>query len=110
MSQRIKGSARQVGHFIAEWREHRGLTQDQLAERLGTTKASISRIENGKQPYSQPFLEACADRLATDPGSLIMRNPLDKEAVWSLWDQAKPGQRKQIVKAAERVLKKTGND
>jgi len=109
MSQRIKGSGKPVGHFIAEWREHRGLTQDMLAERLGTTKASISRIENGKQPYSQPFLEACAETLMTDPASLIMRNPLDKEAIWSLWDQAKPGQRKQIVRAVEKVMKQTGS-
>jgi transcriptional regulator with XRE-family HTH domain len=109
MSNRIKGPKKPVGHFIAEWRDFRGLTQDMLAERLGTSKASISRIESGKQPYSQPFLEACAEALTTDAASLIMRNPADKEAIWSIWDQAKPGQRKQIVSAAEKVLGRTGS-
>jgi transcriptional regulator with XRE-family HTH domain len=83
-------------HFIRAWREHRGLTQEQLADRLGTTKANISRIENLRQGYTQDFLEACADALMTDPASLIMRDPSDEEAFWSIWDQAKPGQRRQI--------------
>jgi transcriptional regulator with XRE-family HTH domain len=83
-------------HFIRAWREYRGLTQEQLADRLGTTKANISRIENLKQCYTQGILEACADALGTDPASLIMRDPSDEEAIWSIWDQAKPGQRRQI--------------
>jgi transcriptional regulator with XRE-family HTH domain len=61
--------------FIKQWREYRDLTQDDLAERLETSKASISRIENGEQAYTQDFLEACADALRTDPASLLMRDP-----------------------------------
>jgi len=83
-------------HFIRAWREYRGLTQEQLADRIGTTKANVSRIENLKQGYTQGILEACADALSTDPASLIMRDPLDGEAIWTIWEQAKPGQRRQI--------------
>jgi len=90
-------------HFIREWREFRDLTQDQLAARLDMSKASLSRIENFKQPYTQDFLEACAEALRTDPASLIMRNPMDDAAIWSIWDQAAPGERKQIEEVA-RVL------
>lgn len=91
--------------FIKEWREFRGLTQDQLAERLETSKASISRIENGAQAYTQDFLEACADALRTDPASLLMRNPSDESAVWSLWDKAKVGERQMIENIVQSVLK-----
>ena len=95
-------------HFIRAWREYRGLTQEQLADRLSTTKANISRIENLRQGYTQDFLEACADALRTDPASLIMRDPSDPAGFWSIWDQAKPGQRRQIIEIARTLTKKTG--
>ena len=77
-------------HFIREWRHHRGLTQQQLADRLDTTKANISRVETLKQGYTHDFLEACADVLNTTPGSLIMRDPSDEEGIWAIWESAKP--------------------
>ena len=36
-----------VGKFLSELRRERGLTQEQLGERLGTTNKTISRWENG---------------------------------------------------------------
>lgn len=33
----------QVGLYLAEWREHRKLTQQQLADQLGATNATVSR-------------------------------------------------------------------
>ena len=36
-----------IGKFIAECRKKKGLTQVQLAEKLGTTDKSISKWENG---------------------------------------------------------------
>jgi len=69
--------------------------------------AQLSRIETGRQPYTQDLLEACAGALRTDPASLLMRDPSDPEAIWSVWDQAKPGERRQIVEVA-RTLIKTG--
>lgn len=97
--------------FIRQWREHRGLTLEQLAERAaealgrGFTHASLSRIERGLQPYSQAILEALAGALQTDPPSLLMRNPQDPEGIWSVWDQAKPGERKMIVDIAKTLVK-----
>lgn len=105
MPKRVPGRTKRAPHFLRQWREHRHLTQEQLAERLETTKATISRIENGKQPYTQDFLEVCADKLGTDPASLIIRNPLDPNGMWSLWEKAKPAQRKQIFEVAKTLLK-----
>lgn len=93
--------------FFKEWREFRELSQQQLADRLDTSVPSISRIENGTQPYTQDVLEALAEALRTDPASLLMRNPSDPEAIWSLWDSAKPAERKMIVDIA-RTVTKTG--
>jgi transcriptional regulator with XRE-family HTH domain len=91
--------------FFKEWRLHRGLSQEQLADRLETSVASISRIESGTQPYTQDVLEAMAEALMTDPASLLMRNPDDPEAMWSIWDQAKKGERQLIEELARSVVK-----
>lgn len=94
--------------YIKAWREHRHLTQDQLAERLSTTKATLSRIENGKIPYSQDFLEACAAQLNCDPADLIMRDPTAPDAIWSIWEQASKAEKEQIVNISRALLKKAG--
>jgi transcriptional regulator with XRE-family HTH domain len=91
--------------FIRQWREHRGYTQEQLADRLETSVASISRLESGTQPYTQDVLEALADALMTDPASLLMRDPSSPEALWSIWDQAKQGERQLIEELARSVVK-----
>jgi transcriptional regulator with XRE-family HTH domain len=98
MPKRIALGQHRQRHFIREWRKHRGLTQEKLADRIGTTKASISRIETGEQPYTQDFLEAAADALMAEPGSLVMRNPLDPDGPWSVWDDLPPAQRKQALR------------
>jgi DNA-binding XRE family transcriptional regulator len=37
-----------LGHRLAEVRRARGLTQQQVAERMGITKGRVSQIEQGK--------------------------------------------------------------
>jgi transcriptional regulator with XRE-family HTH domain len=106
MPHRVKKPGERGRHFIRPWRLYRGLTQQQVADRIGTTKANISRVETFKQPYTQDFLEAMAEALSTDPASLIMRNPTDPEAPWSLWEQAKIGQRKQALRVLQGGRKK----
>jgi transcriptional regulator with XRE-family HTH domain len=91
--------------FIKQWREHRRLNQEQLAERLDMTQSHLSMLENGKRGYTQETLEAVAHALQTDVASLLMRNPADGTAIWSIWDNAKPGERQMIVDIAKTVTK-----
>jgi DNA-binding XRE family transcriptional regulator len=37
-----------IGHRLAEVRKARGLTQQQVADRMGVTKGRVSQIEQGK--------------------------------------------------------------
>ena len=49
-----------IGAFIAERRKAKGLTQMQLAERLGITDRAVSKWENGRSlPDSGIMLELC---------------------------------------------------
>jgi len=108
---RFKGQPRHRPTFIRQWREAKSMTLEALAERVGEkiggmTHASLSRIERGLQPYSQPILEAIADELTGgDVASLLMRDPSDPDAIWSIWDRAKPGERKMIVDIAQTIVK-----
>lgn len=73
-------------HFIKQWRRFRDLSQEQLADRIGVDRTAISKIENGKQEYSQGFLEAAAYALMCEPADLIMRDPTAPSAIWSIWE------------------------
>ena len=96
--------------FIRQWREHRGLSLERLADRLSTTKASLSRIERGLQPYSQPLLEALAEALICSPADLLMRNPADPDGIWSIWDNIPEVDRPRAVAVLRAMLiDKTGS-
>jgi len=45
-----------VGSLVRSARQHRGLTQAQLAERLGTSQSAVHRIEQGAQNVSLEML------------------------------------------------------
>lgn len=79
-------------HFLRAWRKHRDYTLEFAAEAVGITHATLSRIERGKVPYSQPLLEALAQLYRCEPADLIMRDPLSG-GPWSIWDQIPPEQR-----------------
>lgn len=65
-----------VGHFIAEWRLYRELTQADLAAEVGVSQSNINQIEHGKTAYTQQSLEKIARALRTHPADLITMDPL----------------------------------
>jgi transcriptional regulator with XRE-family HTH domain len=99
-------------NYIRQWRKHRGLTLEQLAERVGTTHATVSRVERGLQDYTGEFLEAAAYALMCEPVDLLTRDPTDPDAIWSIWERALPAERQQIVLMSDALLKarRTGSD
>jgi transcriptional regulator with XRE-family HTH domain len=83
--------------FIRQWRKHRGLTLDRLADRIGVTAGALSQLERGDVSYTQSMLEALADALSCEPADLLMRDPTDPEGIWSIWDQLEPPQKRQAI-------------
>lgn len=76
------GERKYTKTYIREWRERRGLSLRRLADRLELdgpeetlSHASIGRIENGQQPYSQPIIEALAHALNVSVIDLIGTDP-----------------------------------
>lgn len=100
-------------YYFREWRKYRGFTQEELAEMVGVTPPSISQLERGLQGFTDSTLEAMSNALSCQPGDLLMRNPLDEDAPWSIWDHLKPEQKKSamiFIRALENDAKKTGTD
>jgi DNA-binding XRE family transcriptional regulator len=48
---------------LKNYRKDQGMTQEQLAERVGTKKSNISRLESGRYNPSLDFLVKVADGL-----------------------------------------------
>ena len=56
---------------VRVWREHRGLTQAQLAERAGVTQGAVAQIESGKRRGSVDLLRKLAGALNLDLDDLV---------------------------------------
>ncbi len=59
---------------IREWRERRGMTQAQLAERVGVRQATISDLETGQSRRIElDLLDRLARALRCKPADLLQR-------------------------------------
>jgi putative transcriptional regulator len=61
---------------IRKWRERRGMTQAELARRVGVRQATISRLETeDSRRIELDVLDALARALHCEPGDLLERVP-----------------------------------
>lgn len=97
------GAKNPVRHFLREWREAKGLTQQQLADRLDTGKDQVSRFENNKRAMTIDAAAAFGDALGIGPLA-IFRHP-DTPSADELLRTASPEQRKQAIAIIETILK-----
>jgi transcriptional regulator with XRE-family HTH domain len=93
-----------AGNFIGAWREHRGLTQDELADRADTSTATISRLESGKVGYTKSMLENIALALQVEPWQLLGQRPDVAPGLMQKLQSAAPDQLKQIEAVADTLL------
>ena len=66
-----------IGSRIVDLREAQGLTQTELAKKLGTTQSAVARIESGKQNVTTDMLKKISralgkNLLTSSPGSLSL--------------------------------------
>jgi transcriptional regulator with XRE-family HTH domain len=85
--------------FLRRWRKYRRLTQERLAERAGISQGMVSQLEGGVSDYTGEMLTVLADALDCEVADLLTRDPTDPAAIWSIWDQIPPHQRKRALRA-----------
>jgi transcriptional regulator with XRE-family HTH domain len=104
MAKRLQGQ-----HYIRQWREKRGISLRKLAARLEVeldgeellSYASLSRIENGKQPFSEPVLNAIADALDVTRSMLLEKDPKKEGHALDLLNKMTPANREQAIRMLE---------
>ena len=72
---RVRRAASDVGEYLTTWRKLQGLTVQQVAERVGVTRQTISRLEHGDTTVGFDIFLGVANalgkldrvRLAVDP-------------------------------------------
>jgi transcriptional regulator with XRE-family HTH domain len=98
-------------HFLQQWRQYRGLSQEQAALRLDISRTQLSKIENMRSPYSQGLLEAAAEAYGCSVADLLIRDPTKPDAPWSIYETLKkaPAERQQQIHAVIETLLKTGS-
>lgn len=86
-------------NYLKQWREFRSLKQEELADKIGTTKAVISLLENEKRPLSSKWLRKLADVLGTTPGRILDIDPNETGAeVLDIWDHMQFDDRERAVR------------
>ena len=95
--------------YLKQWRLHRGLSKQQLADRLESSKGYISDLERGVRRYNQDLLEALAYALMCEPADLLMRDPTKEDAIWSIWESVPETDRPKVIEMIKVFSgKKTG--
>ncbi|MFI4932989.1 MAG: helix-turn-helix domain-containing protein [Caulobacterales bacterium] len=86
-------------NYLLAWREKRGLTQAQLAEKVGTTGAVISLLESGGRPLSDKWLRRIAPVLDIRPGWLYDVHPDENASddIFQIWPQIPPADRAHVL-------------
>jgi transcriptional regulator with XRE-family HTH domain len=68
------------GQTLLLWREYKGMTQGQLAEKAGVSRPNLSAVERGKAEVSLRTLRAIAYALGVHPGVLVDGQPPEWQA------------------------------
>ena len=89
--------------YLREWRKFRNFTQDELAARMGTTGASISRYEKGTRPYPGDFLAALAEALGCQEADLF-RHP-EERSLDAMLAGVPDELRRRVLQAIEILIK-----
>lgn len=94
-------------NYLRAWREHRGLTQAQLAAIVGTEGSVISLLESGDRSLSDKWLRRLAPPLETTPGLLLDFAPENvDEAMLELWIRVPEAQKSAVrTKLFDKVVK-----
>lgn len=93
-------------NFLRQWREDRQHTLESLAIELGTTKGTISQLENGKRRLNSTWLKKLATALHCEPGDILSTDPEKlPDEIRLTWLKATPAQRRQIAAMAEQLVK-----
>jgi transcriptional regulator with XRE-family HTH domain len=95
-------------NYLRQWREHREMTQEELAAKVDTTANMIHYLETGERGLSAKWLRRLAPALKTTPGHLLEHDPNNVPAdILDIWAGIDERDRRTALRMLE-SLSKTG--
>lgn len=101
--------ARYVGNKIKEFRTRRGMTQEELAELMGTTKQSIGRYENGSRRANQDNIFDLAEIFNRSIDDFFPNISENKLNITTIYNQLEPPRQRYVYDVAEQQLEEQNN-
>jgi DNA-binding XRE family transcriptional regulator len=104
-----------VPHYLKEWRTTKRpgfepMTQQELADKLDTSKSVISDMERGELQLSPKWLRRIAPILKTQPGHILDHDPADLDSdIIDIWAHIDVGDRDQAMRVLKSFVKNTSN-
>jgi transcriptional regulator with XRE-family HTH domain len=89
-------------HYLKEWRLHRGLSQEQLAAALKTSKGEVSRYERGERTLSLLIQFRLMRALRITPGQFF--SPPGARSADALLAGLSPEERDRYIAALEALI------
>lgn len=94
--------------YLREWRLHRDLTQEELAERADMSPSHLANVETGRKRYNEDILESLAKALGCEVWELIGRNPLKQPAeIVDIWNHISPADKPSAIRALKGFVQET---
>lgn len=94
-------------NHLRAWRLFRdNMTQEQLAEKVGTNANMIGYLESGERGLSAKWLRRLAEALDTTPGMILEHDPNELDAdILDIWARGDLRQRRQLAEIAKALVK-----
>jgi len=90
-------------HYLREWREFMGWSQEELGEMAHVHYSKIGRIENGKRELKASFMRQLAAIFKVPASALLEVNPATEEGAQTAnmllaWNKLTGSQRRDVLK------------
>jgi transcriptional regulator with XRE-family HTH domain len=103
--------AERAPNNLRAWRKFRHLTQQELADALGTAKSVVSDLERGVVQLNDKWLRRLAPVLETQPGHILDHDPADLDTdIIDIWAHIPDENREQAVAVLRTFARRTGTD
>ena len=93
-------------NYLKEWRQFRNMTQQAVADAVGTNANMIQYLENGERGLSAKWLRRLAPVLDTTCGMILDHNPYELDSdIIEIWATASNREKRQITDVAKAIVK-----
>lgn len=97
-------------HYLREWRKFRRMTQEELADAVGTSKSVVSEMERGNLQLSPKWLRKFAPVLKTQPGHILDHDPNELPTdILDIWEHI-PERDRPVARRVLEGFRRTGTD